>query len=481
MAHPPTIIPAALPILAAPAAVISEKTPTKSQESIPNGTVWILQPTIELCHNADVTLLLGEEEQPVRVSIGTLGTASPVWKAMFERHWSESEAAEVAFPDDDVEAMLLVLRIAHLRFHEIPKKKGLSFGSLLNLAVVCDKYDVVHLVRPFLDLYCWAQDYEYPFYTGPGYPAWLFIAWSFGYPDSFDKLARHLAFTMSAFKLGVVPRNFGLMTKYGYGVQSILPPGILDSILSVREDALAASLDECYSIFDNALKATPCYAKTDIGLPIDATECRSMILGSLLPQMIDNNLYPSRLKAQDVSWSVEHFQKTIGAIKPRTLKSFDFSKSLKWVKDPKNDVPRTNANGASVGAGTGARPATSTNLFGITATPAATRNSAASTSTSMFGTAPVTSTPSAPSFGNAQATSTSGSFVFTPLGSGNVTTELEKPYSMLEEKLRQHSSVSHAACGLAINFAYAIGKVVREMRSPTLQSHRNHMEEQAKK
>jgi len=52
--------------------------------------------------------------------------------------------------------MLIVLCVPHLRFHELPKKNGLTRDALLALAVVCDQYDIVPLVRPFLDLYGWA-------------------------------------------------------------------------------------------------------------------------------------------------------------------------------------------------------------------------------------------------------------------------------------------------------------------------------------
>jgi hypothetical protein len=57
--------------------------------------------------------------------------------------------------------MLLVLRIAHLQFKEIPQGNGLTIDALLSLAVVCDKYDLVSMVRPFLDLHCWALKVTY--------------------------------------------------------------------------------------------------------------------------------------------------------------------------------------------------------------------------------------------------------------------------------------------------------------------------------
>ena len=129
----------------------SEKSQTESSDP---------RKTIQLYDGGDVVLQIGPEEQPqpVLVSKLAIALASPVWKAMFERQqWAESTADEIPFPEDDIEAMLIVLRIAHLRFQELPGKHGLSLQAMLNLAVVCDKYDLVKVVRPFLDLHRWTE------------------------------------------------------------------------------------------------------------------------------------------------------------------------------------------------------------------------------------------------------------------------------------------------------------------------------------
>lgn len=112
-----------------------------------------LEPMIVLYDKRDAILLVGPSNnpQPILVSKTAMSMASPVWKAMFDRQrWTESSATEIPFPDDDVDAMLIVLLIAHLRFNELPAKEPFELGDLLQLAVVCDKYDLVQPVRPFL-------------------------------------------------------------------------------------------------------------------------------------------------------------------------------------------------------------------------------------------------------------------------------------------------------------------------------------------
>ncbi|KAF2005103.1 hypothetical protein P154DRAFT_571317 [Amniculicola lignicola CBS 123094] len=97
----------------------------------------VVRSTITLHDHGDVTLLIGtgEEQQPVFVSKGTMQLASPIWRAMFDGPWSENQADMIPFPDDDVDAMLLVLRIAHLRFHEIRENNKPSIDQVFQLAI----------------------------------------------------------------------------------------------------------------------------------------------------------------------------------------------------------------------------------------------------------------------------------------------------------------------------------------------------------
>ena len=68
--------------------------------------------------SGDVTLVVGKRhgvQQSIRIFISAMSLASPVWKATFRRVWVEQDASEISLPGDNVDAMLLVLRIAHLR------------------------------------------------------------------------------------------------------------------------------------------------------------------------------------------------------------------------------------------------------------------------------------------------------------------------------------------------------------------------------
>ncbi|TID25811.1 hypothetical protein E2P81_ATG03600 [Venturia nashicola] len=104
--------------------------------------------TIQLRDGGDLTLIVGEQKQRYVVCRRTISGVCKPWNTMFTK-FSEACAAEVELPDDNPEAILILLRVAHLRFDQLPAGK-LSVDEVNNLATVCDKYDAVGVIRPFL-------------------------------------------------------------------------------------------------------------------------------------------------------------------------------------------------------------------------------------------------------------------------------------------------------------------------------------------
>lgn len=86
------------------------------------------------------------------VSSAVMRIASPVWRVMFDPQGPFMDTqrclthGEMDLAEDDADALLYVLRIAHLQFRRIPET--LDFIDLLNVAIICDKYDTVSIVRP---------------------------------------------------------------------------------------------------------------------------------------------------------------------------------------------------------------------------------------------------------------------------------------------------------------------------------------------
>lgn len=139
----------------------------------------------------------------IRVSRRSMALSSPTWAAMFSptSTWLESSSSELPLPDDDPDALLLLLQIAHLHFDLIPLRLHSTPSSptspphpsddisaatasptpnslLYRVAVLCDKYDCVRLVRP------WIREWlRYPMASTLASPTVredLFINWVFG-------------------------------------------------------------------------------------------------------------------------------------------------------------------------------------------------------------------------------------------------------------------------------------------------------------
>lgn len=159
---------------------------------------------IELCSNGDLTLLISKEHRPathrINVSRMSMCLASPVWRAMLTGRFAEATKDEILLVDDDPEALLTVLRVAHLRFYEVPK--FINLQQLLQIAMLCDKYDTVAICRPFIAGWTapWFQNIQSnsrsplseDLYPTAGNDSLLTIAWVFGYQEHFVKRANNL-------------------------------------------------------------------------------------------------------------------------------------------------------------------------------------------------------------------------------------------------------------------------------------------------
>ena len=142
--------------------------------------------------DGDVRLIVSSADNNQKnflVSSAALRMASVKWRALLNSMNSQSPA-EIEFSDDDLCTIEIILQIAHLRFDNLPT--SLDFTDLLNLAITCHKYEVVGLVGPFLRSWAWPWS---PVFQESGYEQWLFIAWVFGYQDTFETLTDHLAAT----------------------------------------------------------------------------------------------------------------------------------------------------------------------------------------------------------------------------------------------------------------------------------------------
>ena len=145
----------------------------------------------------------------LRVSSHVLCTTSPVFRAMLGPDSQFKKASEFRMPsaenpyelsleDDYPYALTVVLLALHCRDEMVPVNPALK--NLVELAIVCDKYDCRGGVLSWVDTWtaAWGPRggtlpwVEKSGLLESGYEEWLFVAWVFGIKDGFDKLSRKI-------------------------------------------------------------------------------------------------------------------------------------------------------------------------------------------------------------------------------------------------------------------------------------------------
>ena len=137
---------------------------------------------------ADITLIVGngDDKRTFHTLRGMLRAHSPVFDAMLNGRWVEcNNDRPVLCPDDDPDAFELFLRILH---HKARRQDAMPKPQLLvNFAKLCDKYDVVPLVRDLIEWWTWiAQRLDTP--KLPELPEELYlVGWTLGWRSCFGK------------------------------------------------------------------------------------------------------------------------------------------------------------------------------------------------------------------------------------------------------------------------------------------------------
>lgn len=95
---------------------------------------------------------------------------------------------QVNLPEDDPDTLRIVPDIAHFQFHRIPN--SLTYVQLLDLSILCDKYDMARLVLPWFQFHWKSSFLEHA--QDHGKECSLLIAWVFLDEVTFNNLAPRL-------------------------------------------------------------------------------------------------------------------------------------------------------------------------------------------------------------------------------------------------------------------------------------------------
>ncbi|CZR66909.1 uncharacterized protein PAC_16810 [Phialocephala subalpina] len=196
---------------------------------------------------------------------------------------------EVDFRDNDSEALLVLLRIAHLQYNDVPTT--LTYKTLLDVAVLCDRYNCVELVEPWLSQ--WLSDEEKS-WKEAGHENWLFIAWVFARDKVFSDLAARMV------REATTNDDGKCLTSSGAEVSGPMPPKVLERIQEVRKELIKNLLEVPYSRLDR-------YESTVASIcsrPGNREGCDAAIYGSIARGVQKAGLWP-RKQAEDIHMSAK--------------------------------------------------------------------------------------------------------------------------------------------------------------------------------
>ncbi|CZR64670.1 uncharacterized protein PAC_14568 [Phialocephala subalpina] len=237
-----------------------------------------------------------------KVASEALCLASPVWKKFLFPPWKAEEelrhsVKQIDCTEDDSTALLILLNIVHSRFEKVPEH--VQYRTLLSIATLCDQYDCVKLVRPWLVDNLWLRGEKHES-VKIGQHKWLFIAWVFGRTATFQKLAMDLV------------KDIRVDSEEEWMSVAPMPPEIIESILSKRRATIASILEIIYDVL-NSYEATvkPCTKEQSWGRSknvckrqyADRDKCDAIVYGSLVLGLQSINLYPRKCP-EDIAISI---------------------------------------------------------------------------------------------------------------------------------------------------------------------------------
>ncbi|CAJ2504019.1 Uu.00g114130.m01.CDS01 [Anthostomella pinea] len=232
----------------------------------------------------DLILEVGSDDSKAAfvVCSRALSRSSPFWEKILYGEFSESQKMHlergdaewvVKLPDDDPDAMKVLLDISHSRFADVPQV--MYPDELYPITVITDKYDLTHLLQP------WAEGWlsllrEHPrlndehFWIG-----WnLWIAWYLGEDYLFRKAINYMA------------TSFNAQTKGCVGVLS--PPGVQELFKEFQQKHFQELLEPFKTTTDGILNGgrVICLHTT----PMEA--CGEWMLGTISMSLRAMKMWP---------------------------------------------------------------------------------------------------------------------------------------------------------------------------------------------
>ncbi|OIW22434.1 hypothetical protein CONLIGDRAFT_638350 [Coniochaeta ligniaria NRRL 30616] len=242
--------------------------------------------------DGELHLEVGSEKVAYVVCPRSLARASPVFKRMLYGGFAEARPADgnwrVQLPDDNPEALALLLNIVHGHFDKIPM--GMREIELYEATVLTNKYDMTHTLRP------WAQHWlkELP-KTKREIPAHrIWIAWEMGDSNLFKTEVDFLQLYCSLNADGDLVDNTKTRTPLRSFVM-LESLGISEALAETRFKTIQALVSPVNRLLQSLLgrgEPRPSKCVLNVYTKDEARLCEALVLASFIKALAGANLFP---------------------------------------------------------------------------------------------------------------------------------------------------------------------------------------------
>jgi hypothetical protein len=159
-----------------------------------------IQRTTYFDRDGELKLEIGPNGVECVVCPRALARASPVFKRMLYGGFGESKPSQgdwvVKLPEDNAEALMLVLHIIHGQYNKVPEI--LPCQKLYRITVLTDKYDLTSCLTPWAANWVRLVRFTYNEGEQQDYSLWLWSAWELGNEAIFREAAHRLVANATA-------------------------------------------------------------------------------------------------------------------------------------------------------------------------------------------------------------------------------------------------------------------------------------------
>ncbi|KXH34838.1 hypothetical protein CSAL01_00419 [Colletotrichum salicis] len=246
---------------------------------------------VQIDPDGDLTLVAGQQtgkpEKSFHVCASALRRSSQVWKKMLFGPFKESKPAFgpwlVNLPEDDPDALEIILNIIHANFPLVPNTPDLF--ELYEIFQMANKYDMIPALKPWAVAWLHVAENCQKVtnrFEGRERAALSYVAWELGQVELHRQMVKELIMYSSLSEEGRMISQKVLLDDVG----PIGPPGLLEVLHKQREDIISTLPLQLNTVIGDLMFDDGCCVDKRASI-MEKKHCNYIILGSLMRGMGD--------------------------------------------------------------------------------------------------------------------------------------------------------------------------------------------------